>query len=60
MSKDPAFQYSGWLNLWLYVRTRELDKHLDPGPRDDLQRMFDRARAEEIRWISDVQRVMLD
>ena len=60
MSNDPAFQYSGWLNLWLYVRTRELDQLLESGPQNDLQRMFDRARAEEIRWISDVQRIVLD
>lgn len=60
MSKDPAFQYSGWSSLWLYLRTRELDKLLDSGPRNDLQRMFERARAEEIRWINDFQRVLLD
>lgn len=60
MSNDPAFQYSGWLNLWLYVRTRELDKLLDPGPRNDLQRIFDRARSEEIALIDDFQRSLLD
>src|SRR5439155_24157700 len=53
MSNDPAFQYSGWLNLWLYLRTRELDKLLDSGPSQDVQRIFDRARAEQIRWIND-------
>jgi hypothetical protein len=60
MSDDPAFQYSGWLSLWLYLRTRELDKLLDAGPRQDLQRIFDRARAEEVRWINDFQRALLD
>src|SRR6516162_8588069 len=60
MSDSPAFQYSGWLNLWLYVRTRDLDKLLEPGPRKDLQRVFDRARAEEVRWINDFQRALLD
>jgi hypothetical protein len=60
MSDDPTFQYSGWLNLWLYLRTRDLDKLLDPGPRKDIQRVFDRARAEEVRWINDFQRVLLD
>ena len=60
MSDDPAFQYSGWLNLWLYLRTRELDKLLDSGPRQDVQRIFDRARAEQIRWINDFQRGLLD
>jgi hypothetical protein len=60
MSDEPAFQYSGWLNLWLYLRTRELEKLLDPGPRSDIQRMFERARAEQIRWINDFQRSLLD
>jgi hypothetical protein len=60
MSDDPDFQYSGWLNLWLYVRTPELDKLLDAGPRQDVQRIFDRARAEQIRWINDFQRALLD
>jgi len=60
MSGDPAFQYSGWLNLFLYLRTRELDKQLDPGPRQDLQRIFERARREQIHWINNVQQVLLD
>lgn len=60
MSDDISFQYSGWLNLWLYLRTPALDRLLDPGPRKDLQRVFDRARSEEIRWINDFQRALLD
>jgi hypothetical protein len=60
MSEDPWFQYSGWLNLWFYLRTRELDKLLEPGPRKDIQRVVDRARAEEIRWVNDFQRGLLD
>jgi hypothetical protein len=60
MSDRPAFQYSGWLSLWLYLRNRELDQLLDPGPRADLERIFNRARAEQIRWINDLQRVTLD
>jgi hypothetical protein len=60
MSDRPRFQYSGWLSLWLYLRNRELDKLLDSGPRADLERIFNRARAEEIRWINDGQRVALD
>jgi hypothetical protein len=60
MSNDPAFEYSGWLNLWLYLRTRELDKLLDPGPRNDIQRIVERARGEEIAWINDFQRSLLD
>ena len=60
MSNSPRFQYSGWLNLWLYVRNRDLDKLLDPGPRRDIQRIFDRERQEEVRWINDLQRTILD
>ena len=60
MSDDPAFQYSGWLNLWLYLRTGDLEKLLDTGPRHDIQRMFQRARAEQIPWINDFQRDLLD
>ena len=30
MSENPAFQYSGWLNLWLYLRTRELESFSIP------------------------------
>src|SRR5262249_28523840 len=60
MSGDPGFQYSGWLSLWLSVRNRELDKLLDPGPRADVHRIFDRARAEQVRWINDIQVIVLD
>jgi hypothetical protein len=60
MSDDPAFRYSGWLNLWLYLRNRDLEKRLDPGPRQDLQRIFDRARREQIEWVNNFQRSLLD
>jgi len=60
MSSDSAFQYSGWLNLWLYLRTAERDKLLNAGPQNDLRRIFDRARAEEILWIDNLQRAILD
>jgi Protein of unknown function (DUF3810) len=60
MSDDPAFQYSGWLSLWLYVRTPDLEKLLGPGPREDVRRIFRRAQAEQIPWINDFQRIMLD
>jgi hypothetical protein len=60
MSNNPRFQYSGWLSLWLYLRNRDLDNLLEPGPRHDLQRIFDRARSEQIQWISGVQRAILD
>jgi hypothetical protein len=59
-SDDPAFQYSGWLNLWLYLRTREVDKLLDAGPRNDLQSIFKRTSSEEIAWINEFQRSLLD
>jgi len=60
MSSKPDFQYSGWLSLWLYLRNRDLGKLLEPGPRSDLQRIFDRARAEQIPWIDNLQRAALD
>jgi hypothetical protein len=60
MSDDTTFQYSGWLNLWLYLRSRDRDKLLDPGPRSDVQRIFERARAGEIRWINEFQSILLD
>ena len=60
MSGDPAFKYSGWLNLWLYLRTGDLERLLDPGPRNDIQRMFKRARLEQIQWINNFQTGLLD
>jgi Protein of unknown function (DUF3810) len=60
MSDDDRFQYSGWLNLWLYIRNRDRDRLLDPGPRRDLQRIFERARAEEIPFINGFQQALLD
>ena len=57
---SPAFQYSGWLALWLYLRNREMDMLLDAGPRADLQRTFNRSRSEQIQWISRAQTLMLD
>jgi hypothetical protein len=60
MSENPALQYSGWIALWLYVRSRQLDELLDAGPRDDLRRIFERARSEQVRWISYMQSLILD
>ncbi|PYS00617.1 MAG: hypothetical protein DMG12_17245 [Acidobacteria bacterium] len=60
LSNDPILQYSGWLNLWLYVRSPELDTLLQPGPRGDLQRVFDRIRGERVRWIGNFQTAILD
>ncbi len=59
-SRDLQFQYSGWMALWLYLRTPELDRLLDDGPRDDLRLIFNRARSEQIRWISSMQSAVLD
>jgi Protein of unknown function (DUF3810) len=60
LSTKPAFQYSGWLSLWLYLRNREVDMLLDSGPRADLQRIFNRSRSEQIQWINQIQRMILD
>ena len=60
MSSNPAFQYSGWLNLWLYLRNRDRDRLLDSGPGEDLQRIFSRLRRERIEWISHLQSLVLD
>jgi hypothetical protein len=59
-ASDPFLQYSGWLNLWLYLRTPALDTLLDPGPRADLQRIFERYRKEEVQWISNIQAAVLN
>ncbi|HEX4999309.1 MAG TPA: DUF3810 family protein [Terriglobia bacterium] len=60
MSSDPRMQYSGWINLWFYARTPKLDALLDPGPRQDMERMFNRLRSERIRWLSALQTAILD
>jgi len=60
LSEHPQHRYSGWLHLWFYLRNRELDALLDPGPRQDVQRILDRLRREQIEWISNVQSAVLD
>lgn len=60
VSDDPRLQYSGWLELWLYERSRERDQLLDPGPRQDVNRIFERLRSEQIRWVSNLQSAMLN
>jgi hypothetical protein len=60
MSNNPAFQYSGWMSLWLYLRNRGVDMLLDAGPRADVQRIFERTRSEQIRWVNHFQTLMLD
>ena len=59
-SGDPAFQYSGWLNLWLYLRNPERDRLLEAGPRRDLQLLFARMRAQQAPWASSLQAAILD
>ena len=60
MSPDPHFRYSGWINLWLYVRNRKLDGLLEPGPRQDFDAMLERMRSEQIQWLSAIQSTILD
>src|SRR5262249_49811175 len=59
-SDDPEFQYSGWLHLWLYLRNAKRDALLDPGPRRDLQILFERIRSQELHWASSLQSAVLD
>jgi hypothetical protein len=60
MADNPDMQYSGWINLWFYARTPELDKLLEEGPRRDVERMRERLRSEQIRWLNTVQSTVLD
>jgi hypothetical protein len=60
LSNRPDFQYSGWLSLWLYLRNHDRDALLDPGPRADLERIFNRARSEQIQWVNSLQTAILD
>jgi hypothetical protein len=60
MSDNSRLRYSGWLELWLYLRTRESDSLLDPGPRQDIQRIFARLRTERIPWVSSLQAAIFD
>ena len=57
-SDDPRFQYSGWLYLWGYVWTPNLQ--LDPGPQADVRKAAERALAHRIQFITQVQSVLLD
>ena len=60
MSADPDLQYSGWMNLWFYIRNRQLDRLLEPGPRQDFDRMLQRIRSEQVAWLSALQSTILD
>ena len=59
-SNVPAFEYSGWFQLWLYLRNPERDKLLDPGPRHDLQAFFERVRSQQVAWANNLQSAVLD
>ena len=54
-SSDPTFRYSGWLTLWLYLRSQETVELLDQGPRQDLEAMFKRRRDNRVEWVNDIQ-----
>lgn len=57
-SDDPRFQYSGWLDLWAYLRGPR--KLLDPGPQADLRASYERVSSRRVQFVSNAQRVMLD
>jgi hypothetical protein len=60
MSDDARLQYSGWLHLWLYLRTRNADALLTEGPKQDIAHIFERMQRDEIRWLSNLQAAVLD
>ena len=51
-SSQPITEYSGWLYLWLYLRTRGADDLLDAGPRADLEAIYERSRRDRVEWVS--------
>lgn len=51
-SSQPMVRYSGWLYLWLYLRSPDADMLLDPGPRADLEAIYERRRRDEVEWVS--------
>ena len=60
VSSDAELQYSGWLQLWFYLRSKEADEFLEEGPRRDLARISERIRSERVGWISNFQSEVLD
>jgi len=60
MSQDRRLQYSGWIELWFYLRGRDSDRMLDSGPRQDVQRILERIRRQQVAWISTLQATILD
>jgi hypothetical protein len=59
-SDDPVFQYSGFLQLWLYLRTPGRSALLDPGPREDVLAIIRRSTANQVPLARDVQSAVLD
>ena len=51
-SNQPIAEYSGWLYLWLYLRSRGSDQLLDPGPLADLDAIYARSREDRVEWVS--------
>jgi hypothetical protein len=59
-SDNPAFQYSGWLQLWIYLANKDRNRLLDPGPKADLRAIYERMQSQEVRWASNLQTAVLD
>jgi len=59
-SSSPTVQYSGWLFLWLYLRSSGLDELLEEGPRRDLAAISERMRRYRIDWVNRTQTRALD
>lgn len=59
-SSRSTFRYSGWLSLWFYVRSSDLDVLLDEGPRRDVEAVFIRLARQRVDWVSGAQTRTLD
>ncbi len=59
-SADPELRYSGWLSLWMYMRSAENNRLLDDGPLRDLEAIDQRIRETRVVWVSRTQGRTLD
>lgn len=59
-STNPELRYSGWLSLWMYLRSAENERLLDDGPRRDLEAIDQRIRDNQVEWVSRTQGRTLD
>jgi hypothetical protein len=59
-SANPRFQYSGWLMLWMYLRSADSEALLDPGPRQDLDAVRQRLERGRVEWVNRTQARTLD